>query len=219
MAQIFFQANILSDEISFPWIFHCAAHIWCKFGAISGNYQCWPKCSFNAQLHIYQPISASCFPMTRNCDLSLKTFLPCLQLIVIVYQKANCYPVQCNTEWPEWSKQSLYNTPVTLMVGQLCDTLCVKLCDNMWHCVLQCVTLYDTLWHSVTLCDSGSVCHWWPRWLVICDTVLHHRFVHRQPWCSIIWWDTTGRDWYGLAQLVQYDLFLQMFYDLLDINS
>ena len=126
---------------------------------------------------------------------------------------------QCNTEWPEWSKQSLYNTPVTLMVGQLCDTLCVKLCDNMWHCVLQCVTLYDTLWHSVTLCDSGSVCHWWPRWLVICDTVLHHRFVHRQPWCSIIWWDTTGRDWYGLAQLVQYDLFLQMFYDLLDINS
>ena len=123
MAQIFFQANILSDEIS-----------------------------FNAQLHIYQPISASCFPMTRNCDLSLKTFLPCLQLIVIVYQKANCYPVQCNTEWPEWSKQSLYNTPVTLMVGQLCDTLCVKLCDNMWHCVLQCVTF--RVLHSVTFCDT-----------------------------------------------------------------
>ena len=177
MAQIFFQANFLSDEISFPWIFHCAAP-----DVNSVRYQATSDVDQSVRLmhnctstNQFQPAA---FPWQETVICHWKPFFHVSNSLSSFIRRPTV--TQCNTEWPEWSKQFLYNTPVTFMAGQLCDTL----------------------WHSVTLCDSGSVCHWWPRWLVICEYL-----------CSIIWWDTTGRDWYGLAQLVQYDLFLQMFYN------
>ena len=149
MAQIFFQANILSDEISFPWIFHCTAPDvnsvqYQETTNVDQSVRLMHNCTSTNQ---FQPAA---FPWQETVICHWKPFFHVSNSLSSFIRRPTV--TQCNTEWPEWSKQSLYNTPVTFMAGQLCDTLCVKLCDNMWHCVLQCVTF--CVLHSVTFCDT-----------------------------------------------------------------
>ena len=120
MAQICFQANILSDEISFPWIFHCAAP-----DVISVRYQATTDVDQSVRLmhnctstNQFQPAA---FPWQETVICHWKPFFHVSNSLSSFIRRPTV--TQCNTEWPEWSKQSLYNTPVTLMAGQLCDTV------------------------------------------------------------------------------------------------
>ena len=165
MAQIFFQANILSDEISFAWIFHCTAP-----DVNSVRYQ--------ETTNVDQSVR-----LMHNCT-STNQFQPWLWFVT--ENLSSMSPTHCH----RLSEGQLLPSPVQHWVTRVVEAVFVQhpcyingwttvghsVCKTLWQYVTLCVTvsdilcvkLCDILWH---FWDSGSVCHWWPKWLVICDTV------------------------------------------------